>query len=238
MDTPPLPFYVVDQQHQHVMNNCYYVDDTKSFLDLLFNEPAAHVSSCPRPLPPPPPVSISSQDSIPTPPSVYEEPLAYLSRTPSMSPQEQHRYQPAPSQMMPPSAMMDVFAYCPQPPPPPQQQQHHLQQQPSATPPSCHNPSRKRPERVYHCEECSKRFTRPYNLRSHMRTHTNERPYPCSHPGCSWRFARPHDLKRHELLHNGSKPHACPHCDRRFARRDALRRHWKVDPVCQKKHQN
>lgn len=236
MNTPPLPFYVFDQQHQHVMNNCCYLDDSKSFLDLLFNEPPAHMSSCP---PPPPPVSMTPQNSLPTPPSIYEEPLTYLSPTPSMSSQEQYHYQPAPLPVMHPSAMMDVFAYCPSRPlpSPEQQKQQQQQQKSSVTPSSLPVHSRKRPERVYHCEECSKRFTRPYNLRSHMRTHTNERPYSCSHPGCSWRFARPHDLKRHELLHNGNKPHACPHCDRRFARRDALRRHWKVDPVCQTKHQ-
>lgn len=89
---------------------------------------------------------------------------------------------------------------------------------------------RQRP--VYKCDICNKTFTRPYNLRSHQRTHNNDRPYPCDHPGCKWSFARPHDLKRHQLLHSGIKPHKCEHCTLRFSRRDALRRHWNVEKKC------
>ncbi|KAF7729958.1 hypothetical protein EC973_003371 [Apophysomyces ossiformis] len=106
----------------------------------------------------------------------------------------------------------------------------------SSPPPALLSPiPRKKKESAgapYECCECKKQFTRPYNLKSHMRTHTNERPYVCKHPNCTWKFARPHDLKRHELLHSGHKPHACPVCPKRFARCDALKRHWKVDAGC------
>lgn len=85
---------------------------------------------------------------------------------------------------------------------------------------------------MFPCSSCNKLFSRSYNLKSHMRTHTQEKPYLCPYTPCVWRFARPHDLKRHELQHTGQKPHGCRFCKRRFARSDALKRHWKVDTNC------
>lgn len=74
---------------------------------------------------------------------------------------------------------------------------------------------------------CNKAFTRAYNLRSHQRTHTNERPFLCEI--CGKGFARQHDRKRHEKLHTNEKPFSCPGCQKKFARMDALSRHFKSE---------
>lgn len=90
---------------------------------------------------------------------------------------------------------------------------------------------------TFQCHLCPKRFTRAYNLRSHLRTHTDERPFVCT--VCGKAFARQHDRKRHEGLHSGEKKFVCGEggvqgeitwgCGRKFARADALGRHFRSE---------
>lgn len=82
----------------------------------------------------------------------------------------------------------------------------------------------------HRCPYCSTDFTRHHNLKSHLLTHSHEKPYMCD--TCNQRFRRLHDLKRHAKLHTGERPHVCPKCDRSFARGDALARHNKGQGGC------
>src|ERR1700722_7170579 len=106
---------------------------------------------------------------------------------------------------------------------------------PTATTPPSGNRVQKHPA-TFQCHLCPKRFTRAYNLRSPLRTHTDERPFVCT--VCGKAFARQHDRKRHEGLHSGEKKFVCRGdlsrggnwgCGRRFARADALGRHFRSE---------
>lgn len=99
---------------------------------------------------------------------------------------------------------------------------HHLfDDVPNDRPPS----SKKRK-----CPYCSTQFTQHHDLKSHLLTHSHEKPYVCS--SCQSRFRRLHDLKRHTKLHTLETPHICRQCGRRFARGDALARHQKGPGGC------
>ncbi|KAL3423855.1 hypothetical protein PVAG01_05602 [Phlyctema vagabunda] len=85
-------------------------------------------------------------------------------------------------------------------------------------------------QKKHKCPYCETEFTRHHNLKSHLLTHSQEKPYVCQ--TCTMRFRRLHDLKRHMKLHTGERPHICPKCDRKFARGDALARHSKGNGGC------
>ncbi|EPS42670.1 hypothetical protein H072_3304 [Dactylellina haptotyla CBS 200.50] len=82
----------------------------------------------------------------------------------------------------------------------------------------------------HECPNCHQTFTRHHNLKSHLLTHSHEKPFQCI--TCQSRFRRLHDLKRHQKLHTGERPHVCDSCGRRFARADALARHNRGEGGC------
>lgn len=57
------------------------------------------------------------------------------------------------------------------------------------------------PNRKYLCTECTKSFSRPSSLRTHMFSHTGEKPFACPHPGCDRTFSVQSNMRRHIRVH-------------------------------------
>ena len=59
------------------------------------------------------------------------------------------------------------------------------------------------------CNLCNRVFPREKSLQAHIRTHTGEKPYVCTHSGCYRKFAQSGQLRTHQRLHTGEKPFVC-----------------------------
>ncbi|KAI1376891.1 hypothetical protein F4677DRAFT_459629 [Hypoxylon crocopeplum] len=95
---------------------------------------------------------------------------------------------------------------------------------------------RKRPRITeFLCPHCQRIFKKKYNLDSHLKTHSDSRPFSCHE--CGAPFARHHDLNRHEKTHK-EKEFICGGelengqrwgCQKKFARADTLQSHYKTE---------
>ncbi|KAI8341187.1 hypothetical protein BC941DRAFT_416071 [Chlamydoabsidia padenii] len=57
------------------------------------------------------------------------------------------------------------------------------------------------PNRKYHCPECTKSFSRPSSLRTHMYSHTGEKPFACPYTDCNRTFSVQSNMRRHIRVH-------------------------------------
>ncbi|KAK4299049.1 hypothetical protein Pmani_027370 [Petrolisthes manimaculis] len=73
------------------------------------------------------------------------------------------------------------------------------------------------------CHLCGKVYPYPSELRLHLRSHRNERPYKCDQ--CQKSFLKQGDLTYHKRSHTGERPHKCPHCLATFPRPNTLTSH-------------
>ncbi|XP_065903868.1 zinc finger protein 709-like isoform X2 [Dysidea avara] len=90
-------------------------------------------------------------------------------------------------------------------------------------------------EKPFHCKVCGKAFSLNNSLKVHLRTHTGEKPFSC--PYCIKKFAIKGNLQKHVRIHTGEKPYPCDLCGKAFAEKRYLKRHLEkhVDPKKQSK---
>ena len=81
---------------------------------------------------------------------------------------------------------------------------------------------RKRKQR-HECGVCEKVFVSASQLATHVRIHTNEKPYECD--VCEKCFRQLGNLQSHMRIHTNEKPYKCDVCEKRFTTSSSLKTH-------------
>ena len=83
-------------------------------------------------------------------------------------------------------------------------------------------------ERPFQCSVCSRGFGDLANLKRHYRIHTGFKPFKCSFGGCDKSFSVSSNLKQHLRTHTGEKPFKCEHCDKSFSHISSKKKHMAI----------
>ncbi|XP_060102831.1 PR domain zinc finger protein 5 isoform X4 [Heteronotia binoei] len=79
---------------------------------------------------------------------------------------------------------------------------------------------------IFECQECDKKFISANQLKRHMITHSEKRPYTCE--VCNKSFKRLDQVNAHNIIHSEDKPYKCKLCGKGFAHRNVYKNHKKT----------
>uniref|UniRef100_A0A8D3CXP2 Zinc finger protein n=1 Tax=Scophthalmus maximus TaxID=52904 RepID=A0A8D3CXP2_SCOMX len=79
---------------------------------------------------------------------------------------------------------------------------------------------------IFDCHACDKKFISTNQLKRHMITHSEKRPYTCE--VCSRSFKRLDQVTAHKIIHSEDKPYKCKLCGKEFAHRNVYKNHKKT----------
>ena len=76
------------------------------------------------------------------------------------------------------------------------------------------------------CNQCDFASSRADTLRTHLKTHSGEKPNKCNQ--CDYATSQTSHLKTHLKIHSGEKPNKCNQCDYASSQAGNLRTHFKT----------
>lgn len=85
------------------------------------------------------------------------------------------------------------------------------------------NPKHSPQDNTFTCNACNRRCSSKGNLKRHLLTHTDVKPYSCDH--CDKTFRDVSNLRRHSRTHEDVKPFSCETCGRGFVQKISLQMH-------------
>lgn len=84
-------------------------------------------------------------------------------------------------------------------------------------------------QRPFKCHICNQSYKDASYLKTHIERHSGSKPYPCTYEGCDKMYATQSGRMLHvRYVHTGEKPYQCEHCDSRFADNSTFKQHLRM----------